>query len=145
MRRALSIAFLRECFHLDAVGGDLYWLERPRSHFATDQAHVRFNSVHSNTRADLATYPLNGYRRVRIRFDGERFDLCAHRVVYAMAHGTWPTYEIDHIDGSRINNSPSNLRDVTHRVNMNNLAVHRVTPVATAMPDSSLRAFGDAR
>lgn len=44
----------------------------------------------------------------------------AHRIIYAMSTGAWPTQDIDHIDGCRTNNKFSNLRQATHSVNMQN-------------------------
>lgn len=46
----------------------------------------------------------------------------AHRAVYFLAHGCWPTY-IDHVDGNRQNNNPENLREVTHLENNHNRLV----------------------
>ena len=48
---------------------------------------------------------------LRVAFKGR--NLRGHRIVFAMTHGYWPPGEIDHIDGDRGNNSPSNLREVT--------------------------------
>lgn len=58
-----------------------------------------------------------GYRRVLVR--GRRY--MAHRLVWAHVHGRWPESEVDHIDGARANNRPSNLRDVSSTVNHQNL------------------------
>lgn len=44
-----------------------------------------------------------------------------HRVVFALTHGRWPENQIDHIDGNRLNNAPSNLRDVPQAINQQNL------------------------
>jgi hypothetical protein len=47
----------------------------------------------------------------------------AHRVVYEMFRGTIPEgLEIDHIDGNRTNNVPSNLRAVSRAENCRNSA-----------------------
>lgn len=45
--------------------------------------------------------------------------LLAHRVVWFLAHGEWPSV-IDHIDGDGFNNRLDNLRNVTQQVNMHN-------------------------
>lgn len=44
----------------------------------------------------------------------------AHRVAWYYATGSWPTFEIDHVDRVRDNNRIDNLRDVTHQVNAMN-------------------------
>lgn len=44
----------------------------------------------------------------------------AHRLAWLYVHGVWPKNQIDHIDGNRANNCFANLRDVTHRVNLQN-------------------------
>ena len=57
-----------------------------------------------------------GYLQVEI--DGKR--LMTHRIIYAMATGAWPLQYIDHISGDKTDNRPSNLRDVSASVNMQN-------------------------
>lgn len=47
--------------------------------------------------------------------------LQAHRLAWLLETGAWPTGEIDHLDGSPSNNRISNLRDVTHSANQQNL------------------------
>lgn len=58
----------------------------------------------------------NGYRHVKV--DGKLY--ASHRLIWLMAHGTWPVGVIDHIDGNRTNNRISNLRDVDAQSNAMN-------------------------
>lgn len=45
----------------------------------------------------------------------------AHRVVFYLHNGYWPTGIIDHIDGNPKNNAPGNLRDSTRALNSANM------------------------
>jgi len=40
-----------------------------------------------------------------------------HHVVWFLTYNRWPEQPLDHIDGNRLNNSPENLREVSHRQN----------------------------
>lgn len=44
----------------------------------------------------------------------------AHRVAWALHHGEWPSYDIDHINGIRSDNKISNLRVVNPSENAKN-------------------------
>lgn len=46
----------------------------------------------------------------------------AHRLAWFYSYGTWPEFQIDHIDGQKHNNALSNLRDVPATINMQNRA-----------------------
>lgn len=59
----------------------------------------------------------HGYYMGRILND----DYLAHRVIWAIAYGNWPTAQIDHIDGNRTNNRLENLRAVTNADNCKNV------------------------
>ena len=61
----------------------------------------------------------NGY--IRIEVNGREYG--AHRVVWLLKTGAWPSKEIDHIDGDRSNNRFENLRDTDHRGNTRNAAL----------------------
>jgi hypothetical protein len=50
--------------------------------------------------------------------DGIRY--FAHAVIWAMAHGAFPEYDLDHIDGDGLNNRITNLRLVTKAENQRN-------------------------
>lgn len=56
--------------------------------------------------------------RVEIQINGSRYQ--AHRLAWLYMTGNWPCGDIDHIDGNASNNAFGNLRDVTHKVNLEN-------------------------
>lgn len=60
-----------------------------------------------------------------------------HRLVYEMHHGVTlnPTDVIDHINGVRSDNTPSNLRLSTHRGNQQNRIEHRAGALVGAQLD----------
>lgn len=58
----------------------------------------------------------NGYRAAYVG----RTLFLAHRVVWALHYGEWPTSLLDHIDGDRLNNHVSNLRQATFSLNAHN-------------------------
>jgi hypothetical protein len=44
-----------------------------------------------------------------------------HRLAWLYIHGVWPKNQIDHIDGDRLNNRTSNLREATNAENAQNV------------------------
>jgi HNH endonuclease len=66
-------------------------------------------SVAGNTCAD---------GRVQVYIDNVNYK--AHRLIWLLVTGAWPTYDVDHIDGNPSNNRWSNLRDVPHAINLEN-------------------------
>ena len=57
-----------------------------------------------------------GYRRVTIR---NKFFL-SHRVIWAIHYGSWPSNNLDHINGIRNDNRIENLREATPQENKTN-------------------------
>lgn len=58
----------------------------------------------------------HGYRIVKI----SQVAYPAHRLIWFYMNKVWPEFEIDHIDGDKLNNRIENLRDVPHSVNCQN-------------------------
>jgi hypothetical protein len=50
-------------------------------------------------------------------FNGKKYG--AHQVVFFLTHGYWAA-QVDHIDGNRLNNTPCNIREVSHSENQHN-------------------------
>lgn len=72
----------------------------------------------SNVKAGSVAGSTDSYGYRQIRIDG-RLTL-AHRLAWLYVHDAWPVGEIDHKNGIRDDNRISNLRDVSHVVNMQN-------------------------
>ena len=52
-------------------------------------------------------------------FEGRQYG--AHRLAWLHFYGTWPTGQIDHINGDKADNRIYNLRDVTETTNRQNI------------------------
>lgn len=70
-----------------------------------------------------------GYVQVKI---GKKSYL-AHRIVWAIVYGEWPSCQVDHIDGNKANNAVSNLRLVTTSQNAQNRAINGVKTASGLM------------
>ena len=57
-----------------------------------------------------------GYRYIQL--NGRKY--AAHRLVWFIEYGCFPSLFIDHIDGNKLNNHISNLREVTIKQNNEN-------------------------
>lgn len=88
---------------------EAYEYDRDTGEFSWAGLKTKFKRKPGN----LAT---NGYLRLRLR--GRYFP--AHHLVWALETGSLPDAQIDHIDGDRINNRFSNLREVTPMENSQN-------------------------
>ena len=58
----------------------------------------------------------HGYLKIQVA----REQIRSHRLAWFMTYGVWPSGQIDHIDGNKLNNAISNLRDVPPSINMQN-------------------------
>ncbi len=73
--------------------------------------------AHGNVKENaIAGTIQGGYRKVTICNEQVKI----HRLAWFMIYGVWPSGQIDHIDGDKLNNRISNLRDVPMSINMQN-------------------------
>lgn len=102
--------------------GAIKWLPRPASDFQPtprETAEVRCQQWNSRCAGKPAFATKNkagylvGHFRAKL--------LSAHRVVFAIQTGRWPTI-VDHINGDRTDNSWHNLRETTPAGNLMNCA-----------------------
>lgn len=99
-----GISRLRELLSYSPETGGLFWLidRGPRA-----RVGQRAGSLSAQ-----------GYCVVGV--DGHH-NLFAHRIAWAIYHGSWPAGEVDHINGDRTDNRISNLRDVATHQNHQNM------------------------
>lgn len=100
--------------------GEIFWRQRPMSHFKTEKEHKRWNKRHASNKAGCMYYPkksVEGYLRVVVNSKW----LLVHRVVWMMHFSEIPEgKEIDHINGVGNDNRIENLRLVSNLENKKN-------------------------
>jgi len=105
--QSISPEELRELLDYDPETGDLLWKAN------------RGNGVSPGAKAYLQK-STKGYLFIRVRKNGKRNLLRAHRVVWAIYYGQWPIHQLDHINGDPSDNRIANLREATNQENTRN-------------------------
>ena len=102
--RKNSVAALKERFEINPRNGLIL------SRFSGQRVD-RVQNFGGYTRNDALAY-----HQVTV----DKIKLCAHRAVWAVAHGRWPDPDkvIDHINGDRKDNRIANLREITQAENI---------------------------
>ncbi len=99
---ALTAEKVRELLDYDPETGAIHW------------------RVSVNNRVKVGV--LAGWKRpdgyLQIRIDGKLYK--AHRLALLIINGTWPTDQVDHINGVRDDNRITNLREASRSLNQQN-------------------------
>lgn len=111
---------LRQLLRYEPETGKLFWLPRPREMFATSLAFTSWNTRYSEKEA-LTALNDKGYPSGAILAKS----VAAHRVIWAIVHGAWPSTGIDHINGDRADNRIGNLRLANKSENAMNAGVRK--------------------
>lgn len=114
MTTEMTATRVRALFAYDCASGLLRWKVRPASDFSSVRAAKIWNARFAGRIA--GSTDVHGYREIGV--DNRAFK--AHRLAWLWVTGDWPCGDIDHLDGNRLNNQFSNLRDVARRVNCEN-------------------------
>lgn len=117
--KTMDIQHLRECLEYNPTTGSLIWKKRPSSHFKTQRDCNAWNTRFSGKKAGVK----KSTGRIELTVDNKKFR--AHRVAWAIHHGTWPENEIDHKDVNQSHNLIGNLRPATRQQNQRNLKLNR--------------------
>lgn len=99
----MYIEYLNECFECNFKTGKLFWKDRPVHHFKNEKGQAIFNGQFSGKEAGT----VNGnYISVVIN----RKSYLAHRIVWCMYYGEFPSNILDHRNQNGFDNSIGNLR-----------------------------------
>lgn len=99
----LSDDDIRHFVTYDFVTGDLIWRHRPIEMFATKRSWASWNAKNAGKVAGF----LHDSGYIKIRFRNKNF--LAHRVIWFLIYGEWPSDIIDHKNGKTTDNRFWNL------------------------------------
>lgn len=120
MKPEIAPEIVAELLDYNPSSGELKWREREPCHFFGEEQSPQHSAKIWNSRnagkTAFTSINKNGYAHGAIYGT----TISAHKAAWAIHFGKWPTHTIDHIDGNRLNNAISNLRDVPIAVNAKN-------------------------
>lgn len=111
-----SQEYLKECLDYDKETGIFVWKIRPLHHFKNITIMKQFNSFYAGKIAG-SIRKISQYRYIKV-CNGE---FAAHRLAWKIDNGEDPKCYIDHIDGNKLNNAISNLREASVNDNCCNI------------------------
>lgn len=105
--------FFHERYRYDPSTGDLY---------TKYPMHGQGGLIPTGSKAGSVETAKYNYKRIvlSVRRDGKQRMYRAHRVIWLLMTGSYPSGNIDHIDGDATNNRWDNLRIATQSENMAN-------------------------
>lgn len=109
--------YLASILHYDPETGALTWKARPVAHFK----NARVCNMRNARFAGKVATRQDSHGHIQIRIDGVLY--MAHRVAWAIATGSWPDGEIDHVNHKRSDNRFENMRDVPPGDNARNASM----------------------
>ena len=118
------------------------WKECVPGYYVSNLGHIRKKNILTNTFTTIGGSIGNrGYRYFQLQRDGKRYNYLVHHLVAKHFIGERPLkHDIDHIDRDKLNNHVSNLRYVSHKINMfNHDRVHTDIPQDTENRHSVIR------
>lgn len=116
----ITVEYLRRTIGYDPMTGSFTWLARERSDFASAGAYSYFKRNLEGREAFPNPCP-SGYRQAILTVNGQRFNLYAHRIAFALTYGRFPEVFIDHANGNRADNRLANLREANTLQNVWNV------------------------
>lgn len=110
--------YVRQCLRYE--DGRLFWLERPRSHFASERGWKAFNTRFKGKESGGIIF--QPYRATKIPRWSIRLDFRAYyryQIVWLIHNGEIPL-KIDHVNRNQLDDRIENLRICTQAQNMQN-------------------------
>ena len=114
----IDVSVLRNLFDYYPDTGRLIWKFRPLNHFSRESSWKRWNTRYAGKEA--GTVQSKGYISVILTINGKEKAFKAHRIIWALVTGDWPSDQIDHVNVNAADNRLVNLREATHAENQQN-------------------------
>jgi hypothetical protein len=99
----LTLKYLYECFTYDKENGELYWKERPRSHFKTVPS---MRNINKKCARRLAGRNDRSHRAVNVN----NIELKVEDIVFMFETGNFPSNRIEHINKNSSDTRFCNLK-----------------------------------
>lgn len=140
-RELPSPELLRKLLRYDEDTGNLYWRRRMPHTLGEPASYCETWNQRFQGKPALSTPNKQGQLRGRIN----GVNLVAHRVIWAMAYGSWPEGNIKHINGDPSDNRLCNLASSDGRDSTRTLGVYKTMAEALqALADAKIENVRDA-